>query len=110
MKAIQVQKTGGPEVLTLVDLPVPRPKPNEVVVKIAAAGVNFIDVYFREGRYPSPMPFIDGQEAAGTVTETGSDVQSLKPGDRVAYTGIMCAYAEYSAAPADRLVRVPDGI
>src|SRR6266852_5308792 len=110
MKAIQIQKTGGPEVLTLVDVPVPRPKPNEVVVKIAAAGVNFIDVYFREGRYPSPLPFIDGQEAAGTVTETGSEVKSLKPGDRVAYTGIMGAYAEYSAVPADRLVRVPSGI
>src|SRR5258708_5395688 len=107
MKAIQIQKTGGPEVLTLADVPVPRPKPNEVVVKIAAAGVNFIDVYFREGRYPSALPLIDGQEAAGAVTETGSEVKSLKPGDRVAYTGIMGAYAEYSAVPADRLVRVP---
>jgi NADPH2:quinone reductase len=110
MKAIQVQKTGGPEVLTLVDLPVPRPKPNEVVVKIDAAGVNFIDVYFREGRYPSALPFVDGQEAAGTVTEVGAEVKTLKPGDRVAYTGILGAYAEYSAVPADRLVRVPDGI
>jgi NADPH2:quinone reductase len=110
MKAIQVQKTGRPEVLTLVDLPVPRPKPNEAVVKIAAAGVNFIDVYFREGRYPAALPFVDGQEAAGTVTEVGSEVTSLKPGDRVAYTGILGAYAEHAAAPADRLVRVPAGI
>ncbi len=110
MKAIQVQKTGGPEVLTLADLPVPKPKPNEALVKIAAAGVNFIDVYFREGRYPAPLPFIDGQEAAGTVSEVGSDVKSLKPGDRVAYTGVMGAYAEYAAVPADRLVRVPDKI
>ncbi len=110
MKAIQVQKTGGPEVLTLADLPVPQPKPNEALVKIAASGVNFIDVYFREGRYPAPLPFIDGQEAAGTVTEIGSDVKSLKPGDRVAYTGVMGAYAEYAAVPADRLVRVPDKI
>jgi NADPH2:quinone reductase len=110
MKAIQVQKTGGPEVLTLVDLPIPQPKPNEAVVKIAAAGVNFIDVYFREGRYPSPLPFVDGQEAAGTVTAVGSEVKSLKVGDRVAYTGIVGAYAEYAAAPADRLVPVPDGI
>ena len=69
MKAIQVQKTGGPEALTLVDIPVPKPKPNEAVVKIAAIGVNFIDVYFREGRYPAPLPFIDGQEAAGTVAD-----------------------------------------
>ena len=110
MKAIQVQKTGGPDVLTLVDLPVPRPKPNEAVVKIAAAGVNFIDIYFREGRYPATLPFIDGQEASGAVTEVGGEVKSLKPGDRVAYTGILGAYAEYSAAPADRLVRVPAGI
>lgn len=110
MKAIQVQKTGGPEALTLVDLPVPKPKPNEAVVKIAAIGLNFIDVYFREGRYPSPLPFVDGQEAAGTVTEVGSDVTSLKPGDRVAYTNVLGAYAEYAAVPADRLVKVPDGI
>jgi NADPH2:quinone reductase len=110
MKAIQVQKSGGPEVLTLVDLPVPKPKPNEAIVKIAAAGVNFIDVYFREGRYPSPLPFVDGQEAAGTVTEVGSDVKTLKPGDRVAYTGVLGAYADYAAVPADRLIRVPDKI
>jgi NADPH2:quinone reductase len=110
MKAIQVQKTGGPEMLTLVDLPVPKPKANEAVVKIAAIGVNFIDVYFREGRYPAPLPFVDGQEAAGTVTEVGSEVKTVKPGDRVAYTGVIGAYAEYAAVPADRLVHVPDEI
>lgn len=110
MKAIQVQKTGGPEALTLVDLPVPKPKANEALVKIAAIGVNFIDVYFREGRYPSPLPFVDGQEAAGTVTEVGSEVKSVKPGDRVAYTGVLGSYAEYASAPADRLVHVPDKI
>ena len=110
MKAIQVQKTGGPEVLTLVDLPVPKPKANEAVVKIAASGVNFIDVYFREGRYPSALPFVDGQEAAGTVTEVGSDVKSVKPGDRVAYSNVIGTYAEFAAVPADRLVHVPDKI
>lgn len=110
MKAIQVQKTGGPEVLTLVDLPVPKPKANEAVVKIAAIGVNFIDVYFREGRYPSPLPFVDGQEAAGTVTEVASDVKSVRAGDRVAYTGVIGSYAEFAAVSADRLVRVPDKI
>src|SRR5262249_53026775 len=110
MKAIQVQETGGPEALTLVDLPVPKPKPNEAVVKIAAAGVNFIDVYFREGRYPAPLPFVDGQEAAGVISEVGGDVKALKPGDRGAYTGTLGAYAEYAAVPADRLVRVPAGI
>jgi NADPH:quinone reductase len=110
MKAIQVQKTGGPEVLTLVDLPVPTPKPNEAVVKIAAAGVNFIDIYFREGRYPAALPFVNGQEGAGTVSAVGSDVKSLKVGDRVAYTAVPGSYAEYAAVPADRLVKVPHGI
>lgn len=110
MKAIQVQQTGGPEALKLVDLPVPKPKPNEAVVKIAAAGVNFIDVYFREGRYPAQLPFVDGQEAAGTVTELGDEVKSVKSGDRVAYTGVIGAYADYAVAPADRLVRIPEKI
>jgi NADPH:quinone reductase len=110
MKAIQVPKTGGVEVLTFMDLPTPKPKPNEVLVKIAAAGVNFIDVYFREGRYPITPPFIIGQEGSGVVSEVGADVKDFKPGDRVAYTGITGAYAEYEAIPADRLVRVPAGI
>jgi NADPH2:quinone reductase len=110
MKAIQVQKTGGPEVLTFVDIPAPTPKPNEVLVKISAAGVNFIDVYFREGRYPLPLPFVSGQEASGVVSEIGADVKSFKPGDRVAYTGINGAYAEYAVVPAERLVHMPAGI
>jgi len=110
MKAIQVPKTGGVEVLTFIDLPTPKPMPNEVIVKIAAAGINYIDVYFREGRYPVTPPFILGQEASGVVSEVGSDVKDFKPGDRVAYTGITGAYAEYEAVPADRLVRVPAGI
>jgi NADPH2:quinone reductase len=110
MKAIQVQKSGGPEVLTLVDLPAPKPKPNEAVVKVSAAGVNFIDVHIREGLYPSSLPFVIGQEASGIVSEIGADVKSFKPGDRVAYTGIRGSYAEYAAVPADRLVLLPPGI
>src|SRR5689334_23719407 len=108
MRAIQVQKTGGPEALTLVDLPVPKPKPNEAVVKIAAIGVNFIDVYFREGRYPTPLPFVNGQEAAGVVTEVGTEVTTVQRGDRVAYTSALGSYAEYVAVPASRLVKIPD--
>jgi NADPH:quinone reductase len=108
MKAIQVQKTGGPEVLTLVDIPVPKPKPNEALIKIGAIGVNFIDTYLREGRYPAPLPFVDGQEAAGTVTEIGSEVKNVKPGDRVAYTNVLGAYAEYAVVPAERVVHIPD--
>src|SRR5579871_1652090 len=110
MKAIQVQQTGGPEALKLVDLPVPQPKPNEAVVKIAASGVNFIDVYFREGRYKAALPFILGQEAAGTISALGSDVKSLRVGDRVAYTMVLGSYAQYQAVAADRLVKIPDAV
>lgn len=108
MKAIQVSQHGGPEVLILVDLPRPEPKPGEALVQIKAAGVNFIDVYFREGRYPTPLPFVDGQEAAGIVAAVGSEVSNVKPGDRVAYTGVLGSYAEYATVPAERLVNIPD--
>lgn len=110
MKAIQVQQTGGPEALQYVDVPTPQPKPKEAVVKIAASGVNFIDVYFREGRYPAKVPFILGQEGAGTITQVGSEVKDLNVGDRVAYAGLMGSYAECAALSADRLVRIPDGV
>ncbi len=110
MKAIQIKQTGGPEVLQVAELPVPQPKPNEAVVKIAASGVNFIDTYQREGRYKVPLPFVLGQEGAGTVTAIGADVKSLKPGDRVAWAGILGSYAEYAAVPAERLVPVPSGV
>src|SRR5258708_30830558 len=102
MKAVQVSKTGGAEVLTFVDLPTPKPKPNEVLVKIAAVGINYIDVYHREGRYPITPPFILGQEAGGVVSELGSDVKDFKAGDRVAYCGITGAYAEDEAVAAER--------
>src|SRR2546423_7900655 len=110
MKAIRIERTGGPEVLTLADVPIPEPKPNEAVVKISASGVNFIDVYFREGRYPAQLPITLGQEAAGTVTAVGADVRDVKPGDRVAYASVQGSYAESAAVPAERLVIVPDGI
>ena len=110
MRAIQVSQTGGPEVLTLVDVPVPTPKPSEALVEIKASGVNFIDVYFREGRYPAPLPFINGQEAAGIVKEVGAEVSGVKVGDRVAYTSSLGSYAEYAAVPAARLVKIPDGL
>ena len=108
MKAIQVSEVGGPDALGLVDLPVPSPKANEAVVQIKAAGVNFIDVYFREGRYPAPLPFVNGQEAAGVVTDVGSDVKLVKRGDRVAYTSALGSYAEYAAVPEGRLIKIPD--
>ena len=110
MKAIQVKKPGGPEALELVDIPVPQPKPNEAVVKVAASGVNFIDAYHREGRYPVPLPFVIGQEGAGTVSAVGPEVKTVKEGDRVAWTSVMGSYAEYVAVPADRLVKFPAGV
>jgi len=110
MKAIQVKKPGGPEALELVDVPVPQPKPNEAVVKVAASGVNFIDVYHREGRYPVPLPFVIGQEGAGTVSAVGAEAKSVKTGDRVAWTSIMGSYAEYVAGPVDRLVHIPQAV
>jgi NADPH2:quinone reductase len=96
--------------MELVELPVPQPKANEAVVKVAASGVNFIDVYFREGRYKAPLPLTPGHEGAGTVTVVGGDVKSVKIGDRVAWSGLLGSYAEYAALPADRLVTVPAGI
>src|SRR5213083_1099918 len=108
MKAIQVSQVGGPEALTLVDLPQPTPKPNDAIVEIKAAGVNFIDGYFREGRYRASLPFINGQEGAGVVTEIGAEVKTIQPGDRIAYTSVLGSYAEYAAVPADRLVKIPD--
>jgi NADPH:quinone reductase len=110
MLAIQVLETGGPEVLTAVERPIPEPKPNEAIVQIKAAGVNFIDVYFREGRYSALLPFINGQEGAGVVTAIGSEVTDMNVGARVAYTGTLGSYAEYAAVPAARLIRIPDGL
>ncbi|HTY85754.1 MAG TPA: quinone oxidoreductase [Silvibacterium sp.] len=107
MKAIQIQQTGGPEVLTYADIPVPTPKSGEVLVKVHASGVNFIDIYYREGRYKTALPFIDGQEGAGTVESVGPDVTGFSPGDRVAWCLVLGSYAEYAIVPADRLVPVP---
>jgi NADPH2:quinone reductase len=110
MKAIQVKQPGGPEAMELVELPIPEPKPNEAIVKLAASGVNFIDVYFREGRYKAPLPIVLGQEGAGTVNSVGAEVKSVKVGDRVAWSGLHGSYAEYAAIVADRLVPVPQGV
>ena len=110
MKAVEVSHTGGPAVLEYKVVSEPEPKPNEALVQIKATGLNFIDVYFREGRYPSKLPFIVGQEAAGVVERVGNEVTMLKPGDRVAYTGLQGAYAEKAVVAADRLVKIPEGV
>jgi NADPH2:quinone reductase len=111
MKAIRVHACGGPEALRLDDVAVPAPQAGEAVVKIAAAGVNFIDVQHRAGRYQPPaLPFTVGSEAAGTVTAVGPGVTEVAVGDRVAYAMVLGSYAEHAAVPARRLVKVPDGI
>ena len=110
MKLIQVSTTGGPEELKLVDGPVPVPGPGEALVRIAATGVNFIDVYFRLGLYKAEMPFTPGQEAAGVVEAVGLGVTAVKPGDRVAYAMHRGSYAEYAAVPAATLVTLPDNV
>jgi NADPH2:quinone reductase len=111
VKAIRVTTTGGPEVLRLEDVPAPEPGPGDVLIKVEAAGVNFIDVYQRAGHYKLPLPFIPGQEAAGTVAALGPDVTGVRVGDRVAcYHGGLASYAEYAVAPADRVVALPDGV
>jgi NADPH2:quinone reductase len=110
MKAIRLTATGGPEVLRYEDVPDPRPAAGQVLVRIEAAGVNFADTYQRTGHYATPLPLILGQEAAGTVAVLGTGVTELNGGDRVAYAGVLGAYAEYAAVPADQIVKLPDGV
>jgi NADPH:quinone reductase len=110
MKAIQMTRHGGPEVLDLKDLSRPDPGPGEVLVNVEAVGVNFIDIYRREGAYKVALPHVPGTEAAGTVVAVGEGVSTLRPGDRVAGAAFVGAYAEVAVAPAAQLVRVPDGV
>jgi NADPH2:quinone reductase len=110
MRAVRFEKTGGPEVLELVDVDVPEPKPGQVRVRHEAIGINFIDTYHRTGLYPVKLPCTPGGEAAGVVEALGEGVTSLKVGDRVAYSGGFGAYAEANVVAADRAVRIPDGV
>jgi NADPH2:quinone reductase len=110
VEAIRVQEHGGPEVLAPAETETPAPGPGQVLVQLAAAGVNFVDTYFRTGLYPQPVPFTPGGEGAGTVVAVGDGVQSPKVGDRVASTNFAGSYAQFALAPADRVVPVPDGI
>ncbi len=110
MKAIFVSKTGGPEVLELRDHDPGAPAAGQVRVKVGAVGVNYIDVYFRTGLYPRPLPFVAGLEGAGTVDALGPGVTALAVGDRVAWSSVPNSYAEAVVAPVDRLVKVPAGI
>jgi NADPH2:quinone reductase len=110
MKAIRIHAAGGPEVMRLDDVPQPTPKAGEALVKVDAAGLNYIDVYFRSGQYKAEYPHTLGLEAGGTVTAVGPAVSEVKVGDKVAYTGVPAAYAEYAVVPAARLVVLPSGV
>jgi NADPH2:quinone reductase len=110
MRAIQVQQYGGPEVLTLVEVPDPEPGPGEVLVDLAATGVNFVEIYQRTGRYQRPLPFVLGAEGAGTVSAVGDGVESVRVGDHVASVDLRGTYAERAVVAEDRALPVPEEI
>jgi NADPH2:quinone reductase len=110
MKSIQVKEIGGPEKMELVEVPTPSPGPNEALVRIAASGVNFIDVYFRIGLYKAALPMTPGSEAAGTEEAVGAEVTEFVPGDRVTYAMTRGSYAEYAVVPSAQLVKIPDHV
>ncbi|MFA1547624.1 quinone oxidoreductase [Actinomadura chokoriensis] len=110
MRAIVITENGGPEVLEPAERPAPEPGPGEVLIDVAAAGVNFIDVYYRKGAYAQELPYTPGVEAAGTVAAVGDGVRGFSAGDRVAWANVQGAYAEKAVVPAERVVPVPDGV
>lgn len=110
MLAVQAVRTGGPEVLEIVDLPLPSPGPDQILVRHHAVGLNYIDTYHRSGLYPVKTPLVIGLEAAGVVEAVGEAVTRFKVGDRVAYNGTMGAYAEAAVVPAERAVLVPESV
>lgn len=110
MKAIRVHRPGGPEALRYEDVPDPRPGAGEALVRIEAAGLNYIDVYYRTGQYKAELPLTLGQEGAGTVVSVAEGVSEVKPGDRVAWTSVPGSYAEQAAVPAARLFTLPPGV
>jgi NADPH2:quinone reductase len=110
MIAIQLQQTGGPEVLVPVELPIPEPGTGQVLIRVEAVGVNFIEIYFRKGVYKAALPLTPGSEAAGTVIKLGPGVTGFAEGDTVASVGVLGSYAEYALVPATQLVKTPAGL
>ena len=110
MRAVRVHAPGGPEVMRVEDVEVPRPGAGEVLVKLAVSGLNYLDVQYRIGRVKAPLPFTNGTEGAGVVAEVGSGVTDVGVGDRVAYCMVLGSYGEYAVVPAARLVTVPEAI
>ncbi|HEX4287023.1 MAG TPA: quinone oxidoreductase [Terracidiphilus sp.] len=107
MKAIQIRETGGPEVLRVVELEIPEPGPGQVMIRVEAVGVNFIEIYFRKGVYKATLPLTPGSEAAGTVEKLGHGVTGFEEGDLVASVNVLGSYAEYALVPAEKLIKVP---
>jgi NADPH2:quinone reductase len=110
MKAVEIRHTGGPEAMHVLEIPIPVPQRGEVLIRVAASGVNFIDLYVREGRYGKQTPFTPGQEAAGMIVAVGPQVLDLKVGQRVAWCSVLGTYAEYAVAHAARVVPISDGV
>lgn len=110
MKIIQITQPGGPDQMQLVEAPIPSPGPNQALVRVAAAGVNFIDVYFRIGLYKAEAPFTPGNEGAGTIEAVGPGVTDFAVGDRVAWGMYRGSYTQYAAVPVSSLVKLPDGV
>ncbi|MFZ0743261.1 MAG: quinone oxidoreductase [Terracidiphilus sp.] len=110
MKAIEIHATGGPEVLQLAELPIPEPGPGQVLIRVEAIGVNFIEIYFRKGVYKATLPIIPGSEASGTVEKLGPGVAGFEEGDSVASVSVVGSYAEYALVPAAQLIKVPSGV
>jgi NADPH2:quinone reductase len=112
MQAIKIERNGGPEVMTVQDIPTPTPGPGEALIRLEASGVNFIDVYLREGRYPTQLPYTLGQEGAGTIVALGDQTSDsgLKVGDHVAWCSVPGTYAQMAVAPVKKLIRVPEGV
>src|SRR5262249_30557010 len=110
MRAIQVNSYGGPETLSVAEVDAPQPGPGQLLVDVAACGVNYIDTYQRSGLYPVPLPLVPGLEGAGTVSAIGDGVTEFAVGDRVAWAAAPRSYAERTVVDADRAVPVPDGV
>lgn len=114
MNAIVIEKVGGPEVLTFKDVPKPTPRTGEALIKIGAAGINYIDTYFRSGMYKKDVPFTAGQEGAGTIEAAGEGTdlskEGMKVGDRVVFAFFAGTYAEYAVVPVEKLIPIPDGV
>src|SRR3954468_21716876 len=110
MRAIRIHKTGGPEVLQMEELPDPTPGAGELLVKVEAVGLNFIEVYYRQGLYPSTLPFTPGSECAGTIVALGAGVTGFKAGERVVTQNAKGSYATLTLVPAEKAIRIPDAV